>query len=111
MAEPLVFPRRGWGVLRNETHGKILGGSMIMLVSSVIVMAVNFGFQVDVAQRLGPAEFGHVAVSVTLLLLASSLMLAFQIVCAKFIAKSQSAEDKVAVYHRLRRRAWLAMSI
>jgi O-antigen/teichoic acid export membrane protein len=106
MADPVVFPRRAWGVLRSETHGKILGGSLIMLVSTVIVMAVNFGYQVDVAQRLGPAEFGHVAVSVTLLLLASSLMLAFQIVCAKFIAKSQSADDKVAVYHRLRRRAW-----
>ncbi len=106
MAEPLVFPRRAWGVLRNESHGKILGGSIIMLVSTVIVMALNFGYQVDVAQRLGPAAFGHVAVAVVLLLLASSFMLAFQIVCAKFIAKSQNGGDKAAVYQRLRRRAW-----
>ena len=106
MAQPAVFPRSAFRVLRSETHGRILGGSLIMLVSAVVVMALNFGFQVNVAKELGPALFGHVAVSVTLLLLGSSVMLAFQIVCAKFIAKSVVQEDKTSVYRRLLRRAW-----
>lgn len=91
---------------RGSRHSRILGGSAIMLVSSAVVAAVNFAYNVHVAQRLGPAEFGHVAASVSLLLLASALTLSFQIVCAKYVARGASDAARVAVYHRLRRRAW-----
>jgi O-antigen/teichoic acid export membrane protein len=91
-----------------KAHRRILSGGLIMLVSSAVVALLNFAYNVQVAQRLGPAQFGHVATLVTLLLMASSLMLSFQIVCAKFVARNQEAEAKAAVFHLLRRRAWAA---
>src|SRR2546423_1137489 len=54
---------------RGSSHSRILSGSLIMLVSSAVVAVVNFAYNVGVAQRLGPANFGHVATSVSLLLL------------------------------------------
>lgn len=78
-----------------------------MLVSSTVVALLNFAYNVQVAQRLGPADFGHVAVAVTLLLMASALMLSFQIVCAKFVARNEALGAKAAVFRALRRRAWM----
>lgn len=91
---------------RASGHSRILSGSLIMLVSSAVVAGLNFAYNVLVAQRLGPAEFGHVATSVSLLLLASALTLSFQIVCAKFVARSDAPAHQAAVYRRLRLRAW-----
>lgn len=91
---------------RGSHHSRILSGSLIMLVSSAVVAGVNFAYNVFVAQRLGPAEFGHVATSVSLLLIASALTLSFQIVCAKFIARNADAATRTAVFRRLRLRAW-----
>jgi len=91
---------------RASRHSRILGGSLVMLVSSALAALLNFAYNVHVAQRLGPAEFGHVATSVSLLLLASALTLSFQIVCAKYVARSATDAGRAAVYHRLRLRAW-----
>lgn len=96
------------GVMRLErTHAQILGGSIIMLVGSGLVSALNFGYNVAVARLLGPAAFGHAAAAVTLLMLVSAITLAFQLVCAKFIAKNETDGQKSAVYGTLRRRAWV----
>lgn len=77
-----------------------------MLVGSGLVSAVNFGYNVAVARMLGPADFGHAAAAVTLLMLVSAITLAFQLVCAKFVAKNESDRAKSAVYSTLLRRAW-----
>ncbi len=77
-----------------------------MLVGSGLVSAVNFGYNVAVARMLGPADFGHAAAAVTLLMLVSCITLAFQLVCAKFIAKNENDHAKSAVYSSLLRRAW-----
>jgi O-antigen/teichoic acid export membrane protein len=98
--------RNGVARFRRSHHSRILSGSLIMLLSSAVVAGVNFAYNVYVAQRLGPPEFGHVATSVSLLLIASALTLSFQIVCAKFIARSPDAAARGAVYRRLRLRAW-----
>jgi O-antigen/teichoic acid export membrane protein len=90
-----------------KAHRRILGGGLIMLVSSAVVALLNFAYNVQVAQRLGPADFGHVAVAVTLLLMASALTLSFQIVCAKFVARNPAPGAKAAVFRSLRRRAWI----
>jgi O-antigen/teichoic acid export membrane protein len=105
--------RSGWkqlfgGLERGEAHRRILGGGLIMLVGSTVVALLNFAYNVQVAQRLGPADFGHVAVAVTLLLMASALTLSFQIVCAKFVARNSAPGAKAAVFRSLRRRAWIA---
>jgi O-antigen/teichoic acid export membrane protein len=96
---------------RGSHHSRILSGSLIMLISSGIVVVVNFAYNVMVAQRLGPAEFGHVATAVSLLLMASALTLSFQIVCAKFVARARENADKTAIYRRLRLRAWQASAV
>jgi O-antigen/teichoic acid export membrane protein len=90
-----------------NAHRRILGGGLIMLVSSAVVAVLNFAYNVQIAQRLGPADFGHVAAIVTLLLMASALTLSFQIVCAKFVARNEAPGAKAAVFRLLRGRAWL----
>ncbi|HYG97830.1 MAG TPA: oligosaccharide flippase family protein [Terriglobales bacterium] len=96
------------GVMRLErTHAQILGGSIVMLFGSGLVSALNFGYNVAVARLLGPAAFGHAAAVVTLLMLVSAITLAFQLVCAKFVAKNETTGQKSSVYATLRRRAWV----
>lgn len=96
-------------VARVRSHAgasKVLGGSVIMLVGSTFVSLVNFGYNVAVARMLGPSDFSHAAAAVTLLMLVSCVTLAFQLTCAKFVAKNESAGAKALVYHTLRRRSW-----
>lgn len=78
-----------------------------MLVGSVLVAAINFGFNVSMARLLGPSLFAQVAAVVTLLMLASAVSLSFQMVCAKFVARNESTFGKLAVFHGLRKRAWI----
>src|SRR5260370_25689936 len=59
------------------------------------------------ARMLGPAKVGPVTASVTLLMLASAVTLAFELVCAKFVARNQAAGAKAGVYRSLRRKAWM----
>jgi O-antigen/teichoic acid export membrane protein len=99
--------RTAWQALRSErTHSRIIGGSVVMLVGSGMVSAINFGYNVAVARLLGPSDFGQAAASVTLLMLVSAITLAFQLVCAKFIAKNEDDGAKSAVYSTLMRRSW-----
>jgi len=113
-ALPSAVPlRTGWrgrvATLRDENAGssRIVSGSLIMLVGSSVVSAVNFGYNVAVARLLGPADFGHTSALVTLLMLASAITLSFQLVCAKFVARNETLPGKAAVYRTLRRRAWM----
>lgn len=91
---------------RKSVHAVVLGGSIIMLLSSSAVSAVNFGSNVVMARLLGPSGFGQVAVATTMLMLASCVTLAFQLVCAKFVARNATAPSKAAVYRSLLRKAW-----
>jgi len=92
---------------RKGPESKVLGGSIIMLASMTLVSALNFAYNVVMARMLGPSKFGHVTASVTLLMLASAVTLAFQLVCAKFVARNQAAGAKAGVYRSLRRKAWM----
>lgn len=96
-------------VLRLPTHAKhsrVLSGSIIMLIGSVGVSLMNFGYNVAVARLLGPAEFSHAAAAVTLLMLSSCINLAFQLVTAKLIAKSENPRERAGIYTALLKRAW-----
>ena len=104
-------PRLGWrdavATLRSEpTHARVLGGSIIMLLGSGLVSVFNFGYNVCVARMLGPAAFGHAAAAGTLLMLVSAITLSFQLVCAKLIARNDTASGKAAAYAALQRKAW-----
>jgi O-antigen/teichoic acid export membrane protein len=95
----------------NTSHGKVLTGSFVMLAGSALVSVANFGYNISVAHLLGPGDFSHAAAAVTLLMLASCVNLAFQLVTAKFIARNESAAGRAAVYQSLLRRAWLVGAI
>ncbi len=90
-----------------RAHNRILSGSLVMLLGYGIVSTLNFGYNVVVARLLGPAAFGHAAAMVTLLMLFSALTLAYQLVCAKLVAKNEAPEARSAVYRGLLRRAWM----
>lgn len=86
----------------------VLGGSLIMLVSMMGVNGFNFAYNVFMARVLGPSEFGHINAAVTILLLASCASLAFQLVCAKFVARNENLSAKSAVVKSLLGKAWVA---
>lgn len=87
-------------------RARVLSGSMIMLVSSGVVGATNLIYNIAIARVLGPSEFGQATAVYTLLMLLSSVTLAFQLVCSKFVAKNPDPAAKAAVYAGLHRRSW-----
>jgi O-antigen/teichoic acid export membrane protein len=98
-----VWGRGSAGALR----ARVLSGSMIMLVSSGLVGAMNLVYNLAIAHVLGAASFGHASAVYTVLMLLSAVTLSFQLLCSKFVAKSDFLPDKVGIYRFLQRRAWL----
>jgi O-antigen/teichoic acid export membrane protein len=106
-----ALPRFGWRgavahLRTDKAHSVILGGSVIMLIGSGVVSAFNFGYNVAAARMLGPEGFGHASAAVTLLMLVSAITLSFQLVCAKFVARNETAGARQRVYRMLHRKAW-----
>jgi len=104
--------RAGWrgrcsDWLERGASSRVVSGSIIMLLGSVFVAAINFGFNVSMARLLGPALFAQVAAMVTLLMLLSSVSLSFQMVCAKFVARNVTLRGKLSVFRDLWRSAWI----
>ena len=101
VAAPVVRPQR-------SARSTMLNGSAIMLVAMMLVNIFNFAYNMVMARMLGPAAFGNINAAVTLLLLASCISLAFQLVCAKFVARNHADSSKAAVVHSLLGKAWIA---
>ena len=95
----------------NALRARLLSGSMIMLVSSAVVGATNFIYNIAIARLLGAAGFGQASAVYTLLMLLSCVTLAYQLVCSKFVARSATNGGKAAVYHRLHRKAWQVATV
>jgi O-antigen/teichoic acid export membrane protein len=92
---------------RERGHTGIIGGSVVMLLGTAVVSALNFGYTVAMARMLGPAAFGHASAAVTVLMLCSAITLAFQLVCAKFVARNETAGSRAALVRSLMKRSWL----
>src|SRR3954451_15312244 len=88
-------------------RARVLSGSMIMLVSSGFVGALNIVYNLAIAHGLGAAGFGHASAVYTVLMLLSSVTLSFQLLCSKFVAKNESLAAKIGIYRFLHRRAWM----
>src|SRR5450755_2898310 len=88
-------------------RARVLSGSMIMLVSSGFVGAMNLLYNLAVAHTLGADKFGHASAVYTVLMLLSSVTLSFQLLCSKFVAKNDSAAEQIGIYRFLHRRAWI----
>jgi O-antigen/teichoic acid export membrane protein len=93
---------------KRSDRSTMLNGSAIMLVAMMLVNIFNFAYNMVMARMLGPAAFGNINAAVTLLLLASCISLAFQLVCAKFVARNHPDSSKAAVVHSLLGKAWMA---
>jgi len=78
---------------------------MVMLISSAFVGVMNLVYNLALAHALGADRFGHASVVYTVLMLLSAVTLAFQLLCSKFVAKSESLSEKIAIYRFLHRRA------
>jgi O-antigen/teichoic acid export membrane protein len=87
---------------------RVLSGSATMLLSSVLVSVINLIYNFAIAHALGADNFGHVSVVYTILMLLSCATLAFQLLCSKFVARSESQAERIAIYHLLHRRSWMA---
>ena len=95
---------------RHKIHDlrlRVLSGSAIMLLSSVFVGVVNLLYNFTVAHKLGADKFGHASVVYTVLMLLSSVTLSFQLMCSKFVARSDSQSERIAIYKLLHRRSWM----
>lgn len=110
----VTFPAAGTPVAvetkpqRRNVRSLVLGGSLVMLFSMVLVNGFNFAYNVFMARVLGPSEFGHINAAITILLIVSSVSLSFQLVCAKFVARNEALGAKSAVVKSLLGKAWLA---
>src|SRR5437879_5224101 len=80
---------------------QLLGGSLTLLAGSGLVGITNLVYNVATARLLGPTGFAHATAVYTMLMLMSAITLSFQVVCAKYVAKSASAEEKAAVFASL----------
>src|SRR6266404_4847402 len=89
----------------HKLRQRVLSSSALMLFSSMLVGGVNLIYNFAVAHVLGADQFGHASVVYTLLMLLSSVTLSFQLLCSKFVARSESAVERVAIYHLLHHRA------
>jgi len=117
MSQPdsaVTFPAAGTPVtVEKKSHSRsarslVLGGSLVMLISMMLVNGFNFAYNVFMARVLGPSEFGHINAAITILMLASCASLTFQLVCAKFVARNEASGAKSAIVKSLLGKAWIA---
>ncbi len=89
-------------------RSQLLGGSLTLLAGSGLVGVTNLVYNVVTARLLGPAGFAHATVVYTILMLMSGITLSFQVVCAKYVARSTSADGRAKVFANLHQRSWIA---
>lgn len=88
-------------------QSKLLGGSFTLLAGAGFVGLINLAYNVATARLLGATGFSHATTVYTLLMMVSCITLSFQLVCAKYVARSSSQEARTAVFATLHQRAWL----
>jgi O-antigen/teichoic acid export membrane protein len=98
----------GTGGARKALKSQLFGGTLTLLAGSGLVGVTNLVYNVATARLLGPTGFANATAVYTILMLLSCITLAFQVVCAKYIAKSPSAEERLQVFANLHQRSWIA---
>jgi O-antigen/teichoic acid export membrane protein len=88
-------------------QARALSGSFVLLSASGLATAINFAYNIAVAQSLGPIGFGQASAVYTLLILLLTVTLSFQIVSAKAVAQQSSPEAKLEVHRSFHRNAWI----
>ncbi len=88
-------------------RSQLLGGSLTLLAGSGLVGVTNLAYNVVTARLLGPAGFAHATAVYTILMLMSCITLSFQVVSAKYVARSVSPEGRASIFASLHRRSWI----
>src|SRR5215472_9476058 len=96
------------GTHARKLRQKLVGGSLTLLAGSGLVGVTNLVYNVITARLLGPTGFAHATSVYTLLMLSSAITLSFQVVCAKYVASQETAEERDAIFASLHLRAWVA---
>ena len=78
--------------LKDKFGGALLSGSVIMLVSTTVVNAGNYLYNLILGRWLGPADFSDLSLIVTLMLMVTFVTVTLQMTAAKFAA-AYSADD------------------
>jgi O-antigen/teichoic acid export membrane protein len=87
---------------------KLFSGSLTLLAGSGLVGVTNLVYNVATARLLGPSGFAHATAVYTILMLISGITLSFQVVCAKYIARTASPEERTLVFATLHQQSWIA---
>jgi O-antigen/teichoic acid export membrane protein len=95
-------------VRSRSLKSQLLGGVITLLAGSGLVGIANLAYNVVAARLLGPTGFANATAVYTILMLLSCITLAFQVVCAKYIAKNPSPAERDNVFGNLHQRAWIA---
>ncbi len=91
-----------------KLKSQLLEGSLTLLAGSGFVGITNLIYNVLTARLLGPTGFAHATAVYTILMLVSCVTLSFQVVSAKYVARTASSEERATVFASLHRRAWIA---
>lgn len=92
----------------NALKSKLVGGSLTLLAGSGLVGVTNLAYNVVTARLLGPTGFAHATAVYTMLMLMSAATLSFQVVCAKYIARSATTQERMGIFANLHQRSWVA---
>lgn len=87
---------------------QLLGGSLTLLAGSGLVGVTNLAYNVVTARLLGPTGFAHATAVYTMLMLMSGITLSFQVVCAKYVARTTTPDGRASVFASLHQRSWMA---
>lgn len=92
-------------------HGALLAGGSLLFVSTTLVNAGNYVFNLILGRWLGPVAFADLSLVVTLLLVLSFATTTLSLVAARFTAthEAEGSEFGIATLRRwLVTRAWIA---
>ena len=79
--------------LKEKFGGALLSGSVLMLLSTTIVNAGNYLYNLILGRWLGPADFSDLSLIVTLMLMVTFVTVTLQMTAAKFAANYSADED------------------
>lgn len=84
--------------LKDKFGGALLSGSLIMLISTTVVNAGNYLYNLILGRWLGPADFSDLSLIVTLMLMVTFITVTLQMTAAKFAAAySADGDDNLSV--------------
>src|SRR5580704_17930765 len=106
--DPVAINSTSGAAPAKTLKSQLLGGRRTLLTGSGLVGVTNLLYNVVTARLLGPTGFAHATAVYTILMLLSCITLAFQVVCAKYVAKGATAEDRTDVFAGLHQRSWIA---